>query len=288
MNMQQQKTIFVISDLHMGDGGPRDNFAVDNKEDELGLFLDYVESQNGSLVILGDLFEFWQANIGKVLMERIHVLDRFAAMGAVYVVGNHDADLEELIGADMLSHPFFDNMTRAFTREIAGRKFKFMHGHEVEPIDQNGSPGWGKILAILGGIIEDKKGSPLLSAGGKTEKILLKTGRWFMWLWNCFVNRFEKKCTSASHPHDFDHELTPSQSPGRAKGMVKLYHLDMITNKYDIAIVGHTHAAKSIDGWYYNSGCWVGLRKNFIRILPDSTVEIHDWTEELHNGEAAD
>ena len=281
--MRDERPIFVISDLHMGDGGPRDNFAVDNKERELGDFLEYVESNDGRLVVLGDLFDFWQANIGRVLTKRRPIIDRLAEMDAVYVVGNHDADLEDLIGGDMLSHPLFENMTRAFTQTIGGRKFKFMHGHEVEPIDQNGAPGWGRMLAILGGIIEDKKGSPLLSAGGFTEKALLKTGRSFMWMWNFFVNRFEKKCTSASHPHDFDHELTPAQSPGRAKGMIKLYHKDMLESGYDIAIVGHTHAAKNIGSWYYNSGCWVGIRKNFIKISPDATVDIMDWTGELIN-----
>lgn len=275
--MQDERPIFVISDLHMGDGGPRDNFAVDNKEEELGDFLDYVQSSDGRLIVLGDLFDFWQANVGRVLTKRRPIIDRLAEMDAVYVVGNHDADLEGLIDGDMLSHPFFSNMTRAFTQTIGGREFKFMHGHEVEPTDENDAPGWGRILAILGGIIEDKKGSPMLSAGGITEKMLLKTGRSFMWLWNCFVNRFEKKCTQASHSHDFDHELTPTQSPGRTKGMVKLYHKDRIEKGYDIAIVGHTHAAKSIDGWYYNSGCWVGIRKNFIKISPDATVEIMDW-----------
>lgn len=41
-------SIFVISDLHMGDGGARDNFALNNREEQLGLFLDYVASQQGN------------------------------------------------------------------------------------------------------------------------------------------------------------------------------------------------------------------------------------------------
>jgi len=69
--------------------------------------LDYVEQEGGELFILGDLFEFWQANVGRVIVRRMDFLDRLARMGAVYVVGNHDAVLEVLIGKGVLAHPFF-------------------------------------------------------------------------------------------------------------------------------------------------------------------------------------
>jgi len=275
---ERDRPIFVISDLHIGDGGARDNFAFDNKLQELNSFLDYVEQRNGQLVIFGDLFEFWQANVGTVIFRYKQLLDRFAKMGAIYVIGNHDADLEAFVGSGMLNHPFFERMTKAFTAEIGGRKFKFMHGHEADPFSSNSRPGWGRILSILGGIIEDKKGSPLLSAGGITERLLLQTSKGFMWMWNMFVNILEKS-KNGGKAHHFDSELTPSQSPGRAKGMLLLYNQDKIENGYDAAITGHTHRAKSIGGWYYNSGCWVGIRQNFIEISPDGDVEIFDWSE---------
>ena len=93
--MADNHPIFVISDLHMGDGGPRDNFPLDNREKELGLFLDYVASQQGELIILGDLFEFWQMNLSKIVMKHLPLLDRLAAMNATYVLGNHDADFDQ-------------------------------------------------------------------------------------------------------------------------------------------------------------------------------------------------
>ena len=51
--MDNEKTIYVVSDLHMGDGGPRDNFAFDNKAQQFSLFLDFVASQGGRLFVLG-------------------------------------------------------------------------------------------------------------------------------------------------------------------------------------------------------------------------------------------
>ena len=103
--MADNHPIFVISDLHMGDGGARDNFPLDNREKELGLFLDYVASRRGELIVLGDLFEFWQMNLSKIVMKHMPLLDRLAAMNATYVVGNHDADLDDFIGTGFLSIP---------------------------------------------------------------------------------------------------------------------------------------------------------------------------------------
>jgi UDP-2,3-diacylglucosamine pyrophosphatase LpxH len=274
--MNDSRTIFVVSDLHMGDGGPRDNFAFDNKAREFSRFLDFGGQAGGELYILGDLFEFWQANISRVLKERMPFLDRLAEMKAVYVVGNHDADFEELIGTRLLNHHFFDRMTGPVMRLIGTRQFKFMHGHELDPFHRDGTPGWGRILSILGGIIEDRKGSPLLSAGGMTEKTLLRIGRGFMWIMNLSVNQFEKSQTRQMAP-DFEASLTPTQYPEKVKGILALYQKDRLREGYDVLVTGHTHKAGRSGDWYYNSGCWVGLRNNYLRIDPAGGVSVCEW-----------
>lgn len=273
-----ERDIIIVSDLHIGDGGPRDNFAVDNKAQRFSGFLDYVQQQRAELFILGDLFEFWQANIGKVLMHQKDLIERLSEMQVVYVVGNHDADFEDLVGTGFLAHPFFERMSGPFERTISGKRFKFMHGHELDPFNCDGTPRWGRILAILGGILEDRKGSPLLSAGGMTEKSLLKVGRSFMWLWNKSVNLFEK---SERHekPHSLGESLTPAQDPGKIKGIMSLYHNNKRQEGYDFLITGHTHKAGLFQDWYCNSGCWVGLRENFLRIQTDGQVHVYEWRD---------
>ena len=274
--MDDGRTIFIVSDLHMGDGGPRDNFAVDNKAAEFSCFLDFVEAEQGELFILGDLFDFWQANIGKVLTKRLDFLDRFARMRVTYMVGDHDADFEDLIGTGLLAHPFFEKMTGPFERVIGPKRFKFMHGHEVDPFNRDGTPRWGRILAILGGLIEDRKGSPLLSAGGFTEKTLLRMGRSFMWLWNDSVNWLEKSNRKEKR-HSVMESLTPAQDPTREKGILALYQQDRKRNGYDVLVAGHTHHAGVFKDWYYNSGCWIGLRNNFLRIETNGRTELWEW-----------
>ncbi len=276
METQNQKTVIVVSDLHIGDGGPRDNFAADGKECQFSLFLDYVQQQEAELIILGDLFEFWQSNIGRTLVRRLGLLDRLARMQAVYVVGNHDADLEDLIGTGLLAHPFFERMSGPFSRQIGGRTFRFMHGHEVDPFNRDGTPRWGRIMAILCGIMEDRKGSPLLSAGGFTEKSLLSFSRSFMWLWNNSVNWFEKS-RSDEPPHSVAESLTPAQEPSRVKGILSLYQKDRRQKGYDVLVAGHTHRVGRVGDWYANSGCWVGLRNHFLTITPVGEVYISEW-----------
>ncbi|MCI0498328.1 MAG: UDP-2,3-diacylglucosamine diphosphatase [Planctomycetales bacterium] len=277
--MPTEQDIIVVSDLHMGDGGPRDNFSADHKERQFNLFLDFVEGRNAQIFILGDLFDFWQANVGKVLIRWMNLLDRLARMQAVYVVGNHDADFQDLVGTNLLAHPFFERMCGPFERVIGGRRFKFMHGHELDPFNWDGTPRWGRILSILAGIMEDRKGSPLLSAGGFTEKSLLKIARGFMWTWNNSVNIFEKSRLHEK-PHSLEESLTPAQDPAKIKGILSLYHKNKIQEGYDYLVAGHTHAVGRFQDWYYNCGCWVGLRTHFLEILQEGTIHVCEWKKD--------
>jgi UDP-2,3-diacylglucosamine pyrophosphatase LpxH len=75
--------IFVISDLHIGDGGPRDNFAHGGQRPiDLAEFLDYIDEQNCDLVILGDLFEFWQSSLSRVIIRNLGLIDRLGSLKA--------------------------------------------------------------------------------------------------------------------------------------------------------------------------------------------------------------
>src|SRR5262249_3782890 len=64
------KDIFVISDLHLGDGGARDNFEAGGKTRALRSFLDHVGSEGGELFVLGDLLELWQMNLSVLFVKR--------------------------------------------------------------------------------------------------------------------------------------------------------------------------------------------------------------------------
>lgn len=280
--MSENRDIFVISDLHMGDSGPRDNFAVGDKEQQLNLFLDFVEKEKGELVIVGDLFEFWQMSLGNVLVKRWSLINRLADMAAMYVVGNHDIDLEALIGKNVLAHGFFKRMSTRFVREIAGKKFMFMHGHEVDPYNKGDTPGWGRIAAIFAGICEDFNRSPILETGETVEgwllqrfKPLIKAWNRIAWLLKRLWNWIRGKFIFVSDKR----KLTPSQNEKLAQEMLHRYKQDKQKQGYDVAIVGHTHKVGRFEDWYFNSGCWVKEMNNFLRISPDGQVQVFDWKD---------
>ena len=154
--------IFCVSDLHLGDRGFRDNFAVEGREARFYKFLDYVEAEGGQLYVLGDLFDFWQANLSKIVVAYLDLLTRLNKMQAVTSSGNHDCALPAFIGqpALMPGHPLFRREVRAFEQTIGGRRFAFLHGHESDPYCRDLNPGTGEITAIISGMLEDRNRGP--------------------------------------------------------------------------------------------------------------------------------
>lgn len=274
--MPNDRAIFAISDLHIGDGGPRDNFAVGDRRGQLNRFLDHVAEEDGELIILGDLFEFWQASLSTVITRNLGLLDRLAELDATYVIGNHDIDLAAFIGDSMLNHPFFRKMCGPFTRKIGGKQFKFMHGHEVDPFNKDEAPSWGRMMTIFAGICEDKNGAPML--GDKpVEELLSCVGELALRGLHCLSNKYAK------HPEDKTRsakgQMTPAQNPSRAEEMRRHYADDRKAGGYDVAVVGHTHEPGRMSDWYFNTGSWATTANNFVRITPDGKVNVFDWAD---------
>jgi UDP-2,3-diacylglucosamine pyrophosphatase LpxH len=269
------KTIYVISDLHMGDGGPRDNFAVGQRKTEFLGFLDYVKQKDSKLMILGDLFEFWQSPLGKVIMSNSNLLDKMADLEGTYVIGNHDADISAFIGENMLAHPFFKKMFKPFIQDIGGKKFKFQHGHEVDPFNSAEEPSWGRMLAIFAGIFEEKNGSPMLPSGETVEESLEKFGETLLQFWNWAVGKLKSSVRgNAQIPKPKD-ELTPAQNPSRISGLLEEYRKNH--KKNEILVAGHTHLAGQFEDWYFNSGSWVGENNEFLTISPEGKIDFYHW-----------
>ena len=89
-------TIYVVSDLHLGDGTEHDIFLL--KDRYLGQLIDQVEEEGATLVIAGDAIDFSQAmSFTRVLRAHGPLLRRLSELAdkgrMIYVVGNHDLDL---------------------------------------------------------------------------------------------------------------------------------------------------------------------------------------------------
>ncbi|AUX32724.1 hypothetical protein SOCE836_048710 [Sorangium cellulosum] len=271
------RDIFVISDLHLGDGGVRDNFDIGKKTPQLRAFLDHVGSEGGELFILGDLFELWQMNLSLLLVKRRSLLDQLATLRLTYVPGNHDIDLAHFIDTDFLHHPFFDHMRAPFVRELGGKRFSFSHGHETDPFNAGDDPGFGRMLAIFAGVWEDENGSPLLESGESVEDVLEQFGESMLTIW--------RRALSTMHPRGPERDvrptsaLTPAQNPDRLGEHVAGVRAALERGDHDVTVLGHTHKAGRIGGWYFNSGSWTGPHNPFLRISPDGHVRYLEWKD---------
>lgn len=268
--------IFVISDLHLGDGGPRDNFEVGNRTQQLRGFLDHVGSERGELFVLGDLFELWQMNFSRMMIHRREVLDHLASTDVTYVPGNHDVDLVHFIGTDFLGHPFFSRMRAPFVRTLGGRRFHFSHGHESDPFNAGDQPGYGRMLSIFGGIFEDMHGAPVLPTGEVVEDMLVRFGESMLAVWRVGLASAQRRLATRAAPET---ALTPAQNPDRLIEHVEGVRAALERGGDDVTVLGHTHKAGRIGDWYFNSGSWAGRSNQFLRISPDGHVRYFEWRD---------
>lgn len=241
--------IYCISDLHLGDKGPRDNFHVRGVE-RLYRFLDYVDEQRGALIVLGDLFEWWQTNLSVSVLAYRELIDRLAALGTTWVLGNHDNALEGFRGTSMMpNHQLFRGSQQAFDRRIGGKLFSFAHGHEWDATCADLNPGVGALTAIISGMLEDKNQTP-----GTVEDQFIGALEWPLNLWR-----------SVTHREDRRKELLDGADKYR-----RIW-------RSDVLVCGHTHEAGQL-GNYYNTGCWCRDLDTFARIEDDGQINIFEWT----------
>ncbi len=274
--IRENRPIFVISDLHIGDRSPKDNLCHAQRESLLDCFLDYVTGQQGQLVIAGDLFELLRYPLERILRQRRSLLDRLAQMETLYIPGNHDEAVIRWIETDRAPHAFFERTRRAFTCRIGSRRFKFMHGHEVDPLITSSIQSLGRMIGALAYRFEFRRGVCCLSNERVTE-VLLETGEQVLQLRDWIARGMSLAMRDCC-------DLMPGEPVRRlsrrirTRRMLTRYYADRAEGLYDVAIVGHTHKAGAFGQWYFNCGSWTGTTNDFLRISPAGEVTVFNWT----------
>src|SRR5262249_61139459 len=137
-----------------------------------------------------------------------------ARLELILVPGNHYVDLLHSVGAALFKHPFFDRMRRPFVRELGGKTFRFFHGHETDPFNAGDDPGFGRMLAIFGGVFEDENGSPLLRSGEGIEDVLEQFGESTLMIWQSAMATMKRHLGQKTLPPNAT--LTPPHNPDRS------------------------------------------------------------------------
>lgn len=272
---RRTKPIYVISDLHIGNGSAKDNLAKNDHYLLLMRLLDRVERDGGELVICGDLFELWRYRLEDVLDRWPAVINRLAAMEMVYIPGNHDPLQETRYEAARSWHPLFGKLSAPFIRTLGGRRFKFMHGHEIDPIIAGSFIRWAPMLRLLTGAFELRSESCLMTSDRVTD-FLLEAGEKTLRLWETLTRRVDQALHESLFPLS-EEGLTRLVRPLRTRNMLTRFYRQQKEGLYDITITGHTHHAGRFDRWYYNCGCWTRATVSYLYISSEGEVSVRNW-----------
>lgn len=269
-----ERPLFVISDLHIGDGSARDNLVKGNKSLLLQRFLDEVERRNGVLVVLGDLFELWRYSMEAILEYWHKLIDRIAAMDLIYVPGNHDALFDKPFRKNRTLHPIFESLHQPFVRTIGGRQFKFMHGHEVDPIIPDNLNRLVPAIRLLCGAFELRDDRCLITCDRVTDA-LLEAGEQLLYRWHKLTRQLDMAIYE--HLGFSNDQLASMKRPLRTRNMLARFFKQQQSGLYDVTITGHTHKAGRFGQWYFNSGCWTQSVMNYLVVTPDGQVSVENW-----------
>lgn len=121
----------VISDVHLG-------HAPESIERSLLSFLRWLPHRGGSLVINGDLFEFWFEWKSVVPRSSVRTLAalmdlRDAGLPVLMLAGNHDC-----WGGDVLRHAGVDFQFGPWAGALGGWKAKVHHGDGLRSVEDRG------------------------------------------------------------------------------------------------------------------------------------------------------
>ena len=125
--------IFAASDIHMGDGSPRDDFAP-RRQDFLASIPE--PSPGDVTVLVGDILDGTRYGIDRCLSANRALLAVLGGLRPWWVVGNHDERVWSLRGhLEPMGFRLVDRMLLA----QGNRVWYVCHGHEWDPANKKGS-----------------------------------------------------------------------------------------------------------------------------------------------------
>ena len=190
------------------------------------------------------------------MLAYLPLVDRLAAMNAIYVIGNHDCALTKFIDTGLMpAHPIFQNCRRAFEETIGGRRLAFLHGHEADPYCRDLIPGTGEITAIISGMLEDRNKGPF-RRGHAVEDEFVGTLETALTIWRTLT---------------FQH--------GRLAEMIDGVEAYRRRAGAEVVVYGHTHEPGAIGDYHFNTGCWARQQDTFVRIEDGGAASLWQWGE---------
>jgi UDP-2,3-diacylglucosamine pyrophosphatase LpxH len=259
------RRIYVVSDLHMGDGSGSDNFFPHRQR-----FLDFLsmveKDTNASFIMAGDTFDFWEASHGDIARVYFDLIKKLIAMKTLFLVGNHDIDLLGFIGLP-INIPIISMLSVDIQFNRSGRHFRICHGQEFDSFnDPSKSIFVGRMVAMLMGEYEKKYGQDV----GQTNV-------------QAFLEQFIEPVTRKiillfSKMYVFLFGRTSSKKGDKVSRGIK-ESLDEYRSNHlgEMLVMGHTHRYGWYGDWCVNTGMWWDSPATYVKIEPNGETTLHEW-----------
>jgi UDP-2,3-diacylglucosamine hydrolase len=217
-------TIFFVSDIHLG----FDKKSKESTREKLFLdFLRYVEKKATSLIIVGDLFDFWFEYVSVIPRQYFNILSALKKVIDIgievrYIAGNHDFWMSNFFQDDLGIQVYHKNIDI----EIDKKRFHISHGDGLAKHDRG--------YRILKNFLR----LPLLI---HLYRILHPD------IGFALANLFSRWSRNHTANKNKDDEYIQ-------------YAILRFSEGFDFVILGHTHSAleyKKNDHVYINTGDWI-------------------------------
>ena len=237
---------YVISDLHLADGGRRDDFKKNHTQ--FKAFLQMVKKQKARLIIAGDFLELWQVNLIAITGAYSDILNQLISIGTKIVIGNHDYYLRHFRGLNFLYDSY----------RIPGTGIFIQHGHQFDRFnDPKRLIYLGNLAAMNAAVMEDIH--PDLDEKAMSFLKLLDQKLSRLPFWTPGTGRKEYLAQGG----DLSEYL---------KGARKLLQ------KFDYVILGHTHeSGTAFEGRYFNAGSWTASKPTYVKVNPRGQCTLRYW-----------
>lgn len=163
--------LYLASDLHMGDGGPRDDFTPAMTE----RFCQEVNAipADAGIILLGDVLDGHRYSLRACLKAHRRELVLLDTKRFVWVIGNHDESVVRAVAASNIVR----HLRYSDTVHIGDVGWYFCHGHQFDPLCSGRFAWVGRAasqLANLIGKVSPRWEDRLAAWAGKLER----TGRY--------------------------------------------------------------------------------------------------------------
>jgi UDP-2,3-diacylglucosamine pyrophosphatase LpxH len=279
VQLPQDRPLYVLSDVHLGDGTRSDAFV--GKDSELLDLLGKVREEGAHLIIAGDIIDFSQAtSFTRVLRAHGDVLRCLSSMagegGVTYIWGNHDYDMalyRDLLRWDVCS-----------AVEL-GEDILLVHGHQLDPYIAHNLRESG-VATTVHHQVERFLGTWIRLP---IEDFYTWSGRlaaWFAWHWTQVVRVVYGVLATLGFPRkglEYEAYLRYWIQAQLGNPMdlwpQVVRHLEQ--GPHRVLVCGHSHLPGKVEvapgRWFVNTGSWTFRSTQYVH-WDGQRFEVRDWS----------